>query len=207
MVIVLVPEDDTDVLLADRYNEYYNENQLTCQANCEYSDYSPDSQYLKCECDVVNEEKIEIKEPEKITAKSVIKSFYNVLKYSNYKVLKCSNLVFRGVTFYQNGGSILTIIYFFGYLGGFILFLFKRINELKNEIGKLFVVDKKKKRDLKNERKNETHLKSDLLAFNKKEVHNTEMEFKKWMLYNLPLYDVITRFVFFQYFLYIICTT
>ena len=66
-----------------------------------------------------------------------------------------------------------------GYLGGFILFLFKRITQLKNEIGKLFVVDKKKKRDLKNERKNETHLKSDLLVFNKKEVHNTEIEFKK----------------------------
>ena len=172
-------EAGTDVLLADRYNDYYNENQLTCQANCEYSDYSSDSQYLKCECNVVEEEKIETEEPEKRTAKSIFKSFYNVLKYSNYKVLKCSNLVFRDVTFYLNGGSILAFIYFLGYIGGFVLFLFKKILYLKNEISKLFNKGiKKKKRDLRNIRKNETHFKTDLLVFNKKDVINTENEFK-----------------------------
>ena len=77
-------------------------NELICQSNCLYSDYLPDSQYLKCECNVVNEEKIEIKEPTKITAKSVVKSFYDILKYSNYKVLWCYKLVFRKITFNKN---------------------------------------------------------------------------------------------------------
>ena len=48
-------ENGTDVLLSDRYNDFFTPNQLTCQANCEYSDYSPETQYLKCECDIVNE--------------------------------------------------------------------------------------------------------------------------------------------------------
>ena len=58
-------ENGTDILLSDRYNDFFTPNQLTCQANCEYSDYLPDSQYLKCECNIVDEEKIETKEPEK----------------------------------------------------------------------------------------------------------------------------------------------
>ena len=73
--------DGTDVILLDRKNDIYEKNKLECQENCEFSEYLPDSKYLKCDCKVTNEEKIDTKEPEKITAKSVIKSFFNVLKY------------------------------------------------------------------------------------------------------------------------------
>ena len=62
------------------------------------ANYSSESKYLKCQCQVTNEEKIETKNPEKITGKTVKKLFYDVLKYSNYKVLYCYNLVFRKVT-------------------------------------------------------------------------------------------------------------
>ena len=85
-------KNGTDILLSDRLNEFFLKNELNCQANFEYSDYLPDSEYLKCECNTVNE-KIETKNPEKITAKSMVKSFYNTLKYSNYKVLKCYKLI------------------------------------------------------------------------------------------------------------------
>ena len=74
-------ENGTDILLSDRFNEIFLKNELGCQANCEYSDYLPGSEYLKCECNVVNEEKIETNEQEKLTAKSTLKSFYNILKY------------------------------------------------------------------------------------------------------------------------------
>ena len=46
----------TDVLLSDRLNEFYNSNGLGCQENCEYSEYSFESQYLKCECDVIEQD-------------------------------------------------------------------------------------------------------------------------------------------------------
>ena len=94
--------------------------------------------YLKCECDIVNDEKIETKEPEKITGKSIAKSFYNVLKYSNYKVLKCYKLVFRGVTFTKNVGSILTYLYFIGYIIAFVIFSYRKFIYLKVEVEKLF---------------------------------------------------------------------
>ena len=135
-------ENGTDVPLSDRYNDFYNPNQLVCQANCQYSDYNSESEYLKCECNVVNNEKIETDNPEKVTAVSIFKTFYTVLKYSNYKVIKCKDLVFRNITFYKNKGSILTMIYFSGYIFSFFIFLYNNILYLKKEIYKL--LDSKK---------------------------------------------------------------
>ena len=129
--------DGTDVILLDRKNDIYEKNKLECQENCEFSEYLPDSKYLKCDCKVTNEEKIDTKEPEKITAKSVLKSFFNVLKYSNYKVLRCYNLVFRKVTIKENVGSILSNLYFIGYLIAFGIFCYKRTSYLDIEIEKL----------------------------------------------------------------------
>ena len=119
-------KDGTDILLSDRLNKFFVNNELSCQANCEYSDYLPGSEYLKCECNVVNKEKIETKEPEKITAKSTLKSFYNILRYSNYKVFKCYKLVFRKRTLFENKGSILSLIYFLGFFFGLIIFFFRK---------------------------------------------------------------------------------
>ena len=163
-------EDGTDVLLADRYNKYFTENQLTCQANCEYADYSSESKYLKCECNVVDEEKIEIKYPEKITAKAIFKSFFDILKYSNYKVLSCYALVFIKLLFTKNYGFILAFIYFLGYIASFILFLYKRIYYLKLEIQKLF----RRKHDIRNVKPGQNNIKGDLLIFNKKNIIGTE---------------------------------
>ena len=67
--------DGTDVILSDRLNDIYEKNKLECLQNCEYSAYLPTSKYLKCECKVTNEEKIETKQPLKITAKSIKNSF------------------------------------------------------------------------------------------------------------------------------------
>ena len=96
---------------------------------------------MKCDCKVTNEKKIETKEPEKVTKKSVIKSFYNVLKYSNYKVLRCYNLVFRKVTIKENVGSILSNIYFIGYLIAFGIMYYTKGAYLKKNIRKLIKGD------------------------------------------------------------------
>ena len=153
--------DGTDVILSDRFNEIYEPNKLECQKNCEYSDYLPDSKYLKCECHITNEEKIDTKEPEKITAKSVSNSFYNILKYSNYKVLYCYNLVFRKVTIKENVGSILSNIYFIGYLIAFGILCYTKANYLKKEIDKLL-------KDENNDNQNNSEINKDNISiFNK----------------------------------------
>ena len=97
--------------------------------------------------------KIETKEPEKITGKSIAKSFYNILKYSNYKVLKCYKLVFRAVTFTKNAGSILTYLYFIGYIAAFVIFSYRKFIYLKVEIEKLFKQEKIEEKEENEENK------------------------------------------------------
>ena len=117
----------TDVPLTDRVNYFYNNDETVCQSNCKFSDYLMESQYLKCDCDIINSE-INIKETEKFSAKSIYQSFFSVLKYSNYKVLKCSKLTFTINSITKNIGSILSIIYFLIFSIFLIIYILKEIN-------------------------------------------------------------------------------
>ena len=128
-------ENGTDVLLSDRIKDFYSVNETMCQANCQYSKYSFESQYLKCECNIENED-IDIEEPEKFTAKKIFTSFYEVIKYSNFKVLKCYKLVFNNQSITKNIGSIIVIILFLCYLCFFVFYTINGIKPLKIDIVK-----------------------------------------------------------------------
>ena len=136
----------TDVPLTDRKNYYYNNEETTCQPNCKFSDYLKDSQYLKCDCDISNSE-INPKNIEQFNAKSIYKSFFNVLKYSNYKVLKCSKLAFSIKSFTINIGSILTLIYFIIYSIFLVIYILKGINQLKTDISSV-IIEKTDNKDM-----------------------------------------------------------
>ena len=136
--------DGTDVTLNDRVNYFYNNNETTCQSNCKFSDYLMESQYVKCDCDITSSE-INIQETEKFSAKSIYQSFFSVLKYSNYKVLKCAKLTFTINSLTINIGSILSIIYFLIFFVFFIIYILKGIAQLKTELTKSFSENSKKK--------------------------------------------------------------
>ena len=123
--------EGTDVLLSDRVNNYFNNDDTSCQSNCKFSEYLMESQYLKCECDSKNSEII-INKAASFSGKSLYQSFYDVLKYSNYKVLKCFNLAISLKSFsLKNIGSILTLAYFLFYLIFLIVYSVKGIKKLK----------------------------------------------------------------------------
>ena len=92
-----------------------------------------ESKYLKCDCDIQNSE-INTQEKTKFNAKDIYKSFFSVLKYSNYKVLKCSKLTFSNNSLTRNIGSIIAIIYFLIFLVFLIIYILKGINQLKVDI-------------------------------------------------------------------------
>ena len=124
--------EGTDVLLSDRVNSYFNNDDTSCQTNCKFSEYWMDSKYLKCECDSKNGE-ININNAESFSGKSVYQSFYDVLKYSNYKVLKCYKLVitFKSFSLKNISGSILTLAFFLFYSIFLIIYAVKGIKKLK----------------------------------------------------------------------------
>ena len=120
----------TDVPLADRYNSYFNNNETLCQSNCKFSDYSMETKYLKCECDINNSE-INIKEIKKFKPTTLYLSYYDTLKYSNYKVLKCYKLAFSIKSVTKNKGSIIVIFLFGIYLIFLIIYCKEGIEKLK----------------------------------------------------------------------------
>ena len=127
--------DGTDVLLSDRVNYIFNNEETQCQPNCKFSDYSFETQALKCDCNVSIGE-ITPKENNNVGAKSIYKSFYDVLKYSNYKVLQCYKLAFSLHIFPNNKGNIITLVYFSLFLIIFFIYLLKGKDELKIDLSK-----------------------------------------------------------------------
>ena len=125
----------TDVSLSDRKNYYFNNDETLCQPNCQFSDYSVETKLLKCECDVSNAE-INTKVIKKFDKKDIYQSFFDTLKFSNYKVLKCYKLAFHINSITVNKGSILAIIYFCIYFAFLIIYIIKGIRQLKVHFAK-----------------------------------------------------------------------
>ena len=86
-------ENGTDVPMADRQNEIYNniKNNSMCQNDCQFVFYNSTNKKSKCDCEIQTEETIT--DINNITFNSqIISSFYNTLKNSNFLVVKCYNL-------------------------------------------------------------------------------------------------------------------
>ena len=73
---------------------------------------------------------------EKFSSKKIYESFADILKYSNYKVLKCFNLVFSIKLFPKNIGSIIVLIYILIDLGCGITYIIKGIYPLQFKLQK-----------------------------------------------------------------------
>ena len=124
-----------------------------------------ESQYLTCSCDTSNSE-INTKEINNFTPKTLYESFYDILKYSNYKVLWCYKLAFHINSVTINKGSIIAIIYFCIYFIFFINYCQANIKQFKLDIAnKLF-----KHKITKNENKDNN------IDINEKPEENFEIE-------------------------------
>ena len=105
-------QNGTDVLLSDRIDHYYNNNETQCHSNCKFSDYSLETEILKCECNIISSTINTEQNNQESGAKLIYKSFYEVLKFSNYKVLKCYKLAFNSIIFKNNTGNFIVISFF-----------------------------------------------------------------------------------------------
>ena len=124
-------QGETDIILSDRVNYIYNNDDIKCQNNCKLSKFSEETNYLNCTCSV-NEEINNMNQ--KFSAKKIYESFADVVKFSNYKVLKCFKLVFSKNPIPKNKGSIIILIYILIHLGCGITYIIKGISPLKNKL-------------------------------------------------------------------------
>ena len=174
----------TDVLLADRIYYYYNNEETKCQSNCKFSDYLIEPQYLKCECDISNSE-IHTENSDKFNPKIIYKSFYDVLKFSNYKTLKCYKLVFIIDSLTNNIGSIIVIVFACIYIIFIILYFIKGNDAIKENLKAIKKnTDNNKPKEFKDDIKiEENNIKHKLSSIKQK---NTKKKNSKKKYYNNP---------------------
>ena len=139
-------ENGTDVLLSDRIEHYYKNDETKCQSGCQLSEYSFETEKLKCECNIIDSEINTEQKSQEVQSESklIYKSFYDVLKFSNYKVLKCYKLAFNLSIFKNNKGNIIVIVLFATYIILFIMYLINGKKELEVDMAKIIIDDKKK---------------------------------------------------------------
>ena len=150
----------TDMLLSDRINTIYYNDDSSCQKNCILSNYIPNSRYINCSCMVAPSNDINIEKKVKFSPKKIYESFFDILKYSNYKTLKCYELVFSANIFKNNKGNIIIILFFLIYLVGIIAYIIKGIKPLKN----------KYKNEVSSKKETENEYKTNNIKLNKNNI-------------------------------------
>ena len=108
--------------------------EIQCQDNCIFSDYDSENMNLECKC--TTEETINTVDYKKFSLKKSYDVFYDVLKYSNYKVILCHKLVFNKDIFSYNKGFWIIFILFLLYLIQLGIYIFKKIKPLKINIAR-----------------------------------------------------------------------
>ena len=129
-------EGGTDISLEDRKKYIYESimDEIQCQEGCEFSNFDSENKNLECSCKVI--ESITTIDYKKFSMKKLHNTFYDTLKYSNYKVLKCYKLVFNKDIFKKNKGFWFLFILFILYLTQLSIYINKKINPFKLDIAR-----------------------------------------------------------------------
>ena len=82
---------NTDVLLSDRRDYIFNNEDTLCQAGCKFSNYINGTNYINCTCETkrMEEEEDLEKKIDKMDAKTFSESFY----YVNIRIIKSSSVI------------------------------------------------------------------------------------------------------------------
>ena len=110
-------------------------NESGCLGDCEYVSYSLDTKYMKCECGK-NRTSVTL-DLKHLSKSNILQSFLSTFKSTNYKVMRCYNLVFNLKIFLKNFGSIITLLFFIIYIIFMIHYCRKDIHPLKVHISKI----------------------------------------------------------------------
>ena len=164
----------TDIILADRKKDIYTEtqNKYMCQTGCVLMSYNSKSKKAKCNC-TLEEETSELEDlnvDDLFTKNKIEENFYNTLTNSNFRVLKCYNLLFSS-NISKNIGEILMSVILFTFLTLLIAFCFTglkkvgtyisnilrfKINHQKNNVNKSNIKSKTNISKKRNEKTNKT---------------------------------------------------
>ena len=128
-------ENNTDIILDDRRNEFIDNNLSLCESNCDYNGYIFDSKKAECECLVKKEMPLITNIP--INKKSLLNSFKDIQKEMNLKVMKCYRTLFSKEGIKANFGFYIMLIIIVIEICSLIYFIYNGYNLLYIKIQNL----------------------------------------------------------------------
>ena len=103
--ITYTTEYGTDLILADRKNEFIKNNMSLCESNCKYRGYDEEIKKAKCECEVKTEISLFSKIIESIKNLDILKIILDITNVLNLDVMKCYKNAFSAKYIKGNIGS------------------------------------------------------------------------------------------------------
>ena len=183
--------DQTDMILSDRKNEFNYNNLSVCEKNCEYNGYDFETKKVNCKCNT----KIKFSSIKDITInkeKLITKFLFKDIKYStNLYVIKCYSLLAIRKYMISNIGSYIIIFIFIFFILLYIIFrqieYDKLISIIRNIINEKIKLEQKNKEDNnKNENNKQNNIKETSKIIIKKKIKKS----KRKSLYNNNIDDI-----------------
>ena len=129
-------ENGTDILLYDRRMDIYQKtlNISLCQDGCKFLSYNSETKKAECDCPIqTNEIEIDLSEI-KFNSNKMVADFYETLKNSNFRVLKCYKLLYNFRVFLKNYGCMIMTVLFLIFLILMIISKFKNSTKINQYI-------------------------------------------------------------------------
>ena len=144
-------ENNTDITLNDRRNEFINNDMSLYEENCELTSYDNIKKRAKCSCDVKTSISLDYIEFDR---KNLMKNFLDIKKITNIEIVKCYKIIFYTNNIKYNYGLFFFFFMFILYFTCLTVFYCKSLKKLIDEIIKIIQAKNKKNDVNKNYIKN-----------------------------------------------------
>ena len=134
-------EKGTDIVLTDRINEYYNNNMVICEENCEFIGYNKNTKKAICECKV--KESFNFITDFNFDKNKFIDNIIDFENIINLNIMKCFKTFFSKEGLINNIGSYILLAIIIMNIPFLFYFSFREYNILRIKMEKL--VKKRKK--------------------------------------------------------------
>ena len=161
-------DNNIDLTIYDRKNDYNEKNMSLCQINCNFKGYNNKTKKANCECNAKN--KLPFDDIFNVDKDKLIKKFLNVKDIMNIDVVKCYKLIFYENGLQKNSGSYILLSIILITIITLIILALKEFNNIKTMLGNM----------LQNKKIINTEKNAEIKIFTKNnQVHNPNKKRKK----------------------------
>ena len=128
-------ENNTDIILKDRRNEFNENNMSLCENNCNYKGYNNETKKVLCKCNI--KVKFPLLSEIEINKDQLLNNFTDLQNTINLNIMKCYYILFNRIGLIKNIASYIMIIIIFIIIFLTILFRAKGYYILKSQINKI----------------------------------------------------------------------